>query len=158
MIVITDKHSSCTGNSKPTSLAVDWIAKNLYWTETDRSGSKPRGRVMVAKTDGRYRRSIVSTGLELPTSVVVDPQLGRMFWADAGAAPKIETSWMDGTKRRPLVTTGIRHPTGLAIDYAMDHVLYWVDSKLNTIEMMKHDGSNRILVLHGGLYKQDHTH
>lgn len=158
MIVITDEHSLHTGNSKPTSLAVDWIAKNLYWTETDRSGSKPRGRVMVAKTDGRYRRSIVSTGLESPTSVVVDPQLGRMFWADAGAAPKIETSWMDGTKRRPLVTTGIRHPTGLAIDYAMDHVLYWVDSKLNTIEMMKNDGSNRILVLHGGLYKQDHTH
>jgi low density lipoprotein-related protein 2 len=50
-----------------------------------------------------------------------------------------------------MVTTGIRHPTGLAVDYAMDHVLYWVDSKLNTIERMKHDGSNRILVLQGGL-------
>ncbi|XP_023703710.1 low-density lipoprotein receptor-related protein 2 [Cryptotermes secundus] len=137
------------GNSKPTSLAVDWVANNLYWTETDRSGSKPRGRVMVAKTDGRYRRAVINTGLESPTSVVVDPQLGRMYWTDAGAAPKIESSWMDGSKRRPLVTTGIRHPTGLAVDYAMDHVLYWVDSKLNTIEMVKHDGSNRILVLHG---------
>jgi len=130
---------------------VDWVANNLYWTETDRSGSKPRGRVMVAKTDGRYRRAVVNTGLESPTSVVVNPHLGRMYWADAGSAPKIESSWMDGSKRRPIVTTGIRHPTGLAIDYAMDHVLYWVDSKLNTIERMKHDGSNRILVLHGGL-------
>ncbi|XP_066998103.2 low-density lipoprotein receptor-related protein 2 [Anabrus simplex] len=138
------------GNSKPTSLAVDWISKNLYWTEIDRSGNKPRGKVMVAKNDGRYRRSLVSTGLESPSSVVVDPQLGRMFWADSGAAPKIEMAWMDGSKRRPLVTEGIRHPTGLAIDYSMDHMLYWVDTKLNTIELMKQDGSNRRVVLKGG--------
>lgn len=133
------------------------MASNLYWTETDRSGSKPRGRVMVAKTDGRYRRAVINNGLELPTSVVVDPQLGRMYWADAGAAPKIESSWMDGSKRKSIVTTGIRHPAGLAVDYAMDHVLYWVDSKLNSIEMVKHDGSNRILVLHGGLFSDFRT-
>ena len=113
---------------------------------------------MVAKTDGRYRRSLVSTGLESPTSVVVDPQLGRMYWADAGAAPKIEASWMDGSKRRPIVTTGIRHPTGLAIDYDMEHTLYWVDSKLNNIEMMRQDGSNRRVILKGGTvcYKIEH--
>ena len=52
-----------TGNSKPTSIAVDWLAENLYWTETDRSNTKPRGRVMVAKLDGRYRRSLIDTGL-----------------------------------------------------------------------------------------------
>lgn len=141
------------GNSKPTALAIDWVADNLYWTETDRTGSKPRGRVMVAKTDGRYRRAVVSVGIESPTSLALDPQMGRMFWSDSGSAPKIEISWMDGSKRRPLVTDGIRHPAGLTIDHAMDHAIYWVDTKLNTVEMMKQDGTNRKTILRGEMLK-----
>lgn len=137
------------GNSKPTAVAVDWVADNLYWTETDRTGSKPRGRVMVAKTDGRYRRAVISAGLEIPTSIAVDPQLGRMFWADAGSAPKIEVSWMDGSKRRPLITEAIRHPAGITIDYSQDHTVYWVDTKLNTIESMRPDGTNRKAIIKG---------
>lgn len=141
------------GNSKPTAVAVDWVGDNLYWTETDRPGAKPKGRVMVAKTDGRYRRALVNGGLESPTSVVVDPQLGRMFWSDAGSAPKIEVAWMDGSKRRALIIEGIRQPTGLAIDYSMDHALYWVDTKLNNIESIKYDGSNRKTILRGELLR-----
>lgn len=137
------------GNSKPTAIAVDWIADNLYWTELDRAGSKPKGRVMVAKTDGRYRRAVINTGLEVPTAVAVDPQLGRMFWADAGSAPKIEVSWMDGSKRRPIITEEIRSPSGLAIDYSQDHTIYWADMKLNVIEAIRPDGSNRRKILRG---------
>lgn len=142
------------GNSKPTALALDWVGDNLYWTEIDRAGSKPKGRVMVAKTDGRYRRAVVSVGLESPTSLALDPERGRMFWTDAGSAPKIEVSWMDGSKRKPLITDVIRHPTGLTIDYAMDHTLYWVDTKLNTIESMRHDGSQRKVIASGTGLKQ----
>ncbi|ERL86348.1 hypothetical protein D910_03756 [Dendroctonus ponderosae] len=141
------------GSAKPTAIAVDWVGDNLYWAETDRAGSKPKGRVMVAKTDGRYRRALVNAGLENPTSLVLDPQIGRMFWTDSGSAPKIEVSWMDGSKRRPLITDEIRHPTGLAIDYAAGHVLYWVDTKLNTIETMKPDGSMRKVILKGEMLK-----
>ncbi|XP_066250185.1 low-density lipoprotein receptor-related protein 2 [Euwallacea similis] len=141
------------GSSKPTAIAVDWIGDNLYWAETDRAGSKPKGRVMVAKTDGRYRRALVNVGLENPTSLVLDPQLGRMFWTDSGSAPKIEVAWMDGSKRRPLITDEIRHPTGLAIDYPMGHTLYWVDTKLNVIESMKPDGSMRKVILKGDMLK-----
>lgn len=137
------------GNSKPTAVSIDWIAENLYWAETDRTGSKPRGRVMVAKTDGRYRRAVVSNGIEVPTSIAVDPELGRMYWADAGSAPKIETSWMDGSKRKQLVIDGIRNPAGVTVDYSQEHRIYWVDTKLNTIESIKPDGSQRKTVLRG---------
>lgn len=108
---------------------------------------------MVAKTDGRYRRALANAGLEVPTSIAVDPQLGRLFWADAGSAPKIEVSWMDGSKRRPLITEMIRHPAGLTIDYSQDHMVYWVDTKLNTIEVMKPDGSMRKAILKGDMLK-----
>lgn len=137
------------GNSKPTAVAIDWVADNLYWAETDRTGAKPRGRVLVAKTDGRYRRALITSGIEIPTSIAVNPQLGRLYWADAGSAPKIEVSWMDGSKRRPLTTDAIRHPAGLTIDYGQDHQIYWVDSKLNTIETMRPDGTLRKVVAKG---------
>ncbi|KAK4318073.1 hypothetical protein Pmani_010899 [Petrolisthes manimaculis] len=66
--------------AKPTGMAVDWEGLNLYWSETDRTGNKPRGSILVSTLDGRYRHSIITTGLEVPTSVVVDPDHGYMFW------------------------------------------------------------------------------
>lgn len=89
--------------------------------------------------------------MEFPTSIAVDPRLGKMFWTDAGDGPKIEMAWMDGSKRRTLLSDKIRHPAGLTIDHAMDHTLYWVDTKLNTIESVKHDGTGRIVVVRGGI-------
>lgn len=139
--------------AKPTGLAVDWAGMNLYWSETDRTGNKPRGSVLVATLDGRYCHSVIATGLEVPTSVVVDPEHGYMFWTDIGSIPKIETSWMDGSKRRILVSDAISQPTGLSIDFAMDHTIYWVDAKLNKIEMMREDGSRRTLVASGNYLK-----
>merc|ERR1719341_340951 len=53
---------------------------------------------------------------------------------------------MDGSKRKIIVSEEISQPTGLAIDYHMYHTIYWVDTKLNRIEMMSEDGSRRRLV------------
>ena len=139
--------------AKPTGLAVDWAAMNLYWTETDRTGNKPRGSVLVATIDGRYRHTVIATGLEDPTSVVVDPDHGLMFWTDVGSIPKIEASWMDGSKRRILVSDAVSQPTGLTIDYAMEHAIYWIDTKLNKIEMMREDGTRKTLVASGNQLK-----
>ncbi|XP_071527814.1 low-density lipoprotein receptor-related protein 8-like [Panulirus ornatus] len=139
--------------AKPTGLAVDWAAMNLYWSETDRTGNKPCGSILVSTLDGRYRHSIIATGLEDPKSLVIDPDHGYMFWTDIGSIPKIETSWMDGSKRRILVSDAISQPTGLTIDFAMEHTLYWVDAKFNTIEMMHEDGSKRTLVASGDRLK-----
>lgn len=59
---------------------MDWIADNLYWLEEQNDG---QGKLVVAKADGRYRRSLI-TDLQSPTSIAVDPQRGRMFWASTG--------------------------------------------------------------------------
>ena len=55
-----------------------------------------KGQVVVAKSDGRYHRSLISRGIDTPTSLAVNPVLGEMFWSQAGSNPRIETAWMDG--------------------------------------------------------------
>ena len=42
---------------------MDWLAGNVYWTEIDLDEKKLNtSRVMVSKIDGRYKRSVISTG------------------------------------------------------------------------------------------------
>jgi low density lipoprotein-related protein 2 len=138
------------GLAKPTDVSFDWVTQNLYWSEVDTAGGRAsEGRIVVAKADGRYKRNVVSKDLEMPSSIVVDPEHGLMFWADSGAKPKIEMSWMDGTKRRTIVSERIERPEGLAIDFSMGHTIYWVDSKLNTIESMTENGERRHIVARG---------
>ena len=43
----------------------------------------------------------------------------------------------------------MEHPTGLTIDFAMDHMLYWVDTKLNLVEAMREDGTRRRTIISG---------
>ncbi|KFM82299.1 Low-density lipoprotein receptor-related protein 2, partial [Stegodyphus mimosarum] len=137
------------GLTKPSALAVDWVSGHLYWMDTDLSSSRPKGRIFVSELDGRYRHAIVSYGLEQPTSLALDPELGLMFWTEASMSPKIETSWMDGSKRKVLVSERLGYPMGLAIDYAGGHRVYWCDTKLDTIESMKINGSNRVTIISG---------
>merc|ERR1719192_1428152 len=61
---------------------------------------------------------------------------------------------MDGTRRRVIVSTNIGSPEAITVDYAMGHTIYWVDSKLETIEMMDHDGQNRHVVARGKSLKK----
>ena len=95
-----------SNDATPHDVATDWLTGNIYWTET-KAGSRATnghtsGLIMMAKGDGRYKRSVVTSGLESPTSVAVDPEHGLMYWSDAGNYPKIEKAWMDGSKRQVI--------------------------------------------------------
>jgi low density lipoprotein-related protein 2 len=143
--------------NKVTAVAYDFMTGNVYWAEVDRwtgVSSAPRGVIAVSKNDGRYKREIAAGQLDNPTSIALDPEHGLMFWTDAGDKPKIESAWMDGTKRKTIVATGIGHPEGITIDFAMGHTLYWVDSKLNTLETMDHEGHKRHVLLRGGVLRR----
>lgn len=56
--------------STPDSLAVDWLADNIYWTDSGRKVLE------VARLDGSCRKSIISEGLDEPRSVAVFPRKG----------------------------------------------------------------------------------
>lgn len=54
----------------PDGIAVDWLSRNLYWTDT---GSD---LIQVAKLTDFTRKVIISKGLDEPRAIVLDPLKG----------------------------------------------------------------------------------
>ena len=54
----------------PDGIAVDWINKKLYWTDTGND------MIEVADFDGLNRLQLIKTGLQEPRAIVVHPFIG----------------------------------------------------------------------------------
>lgn len=59
-----------TNVSEPASVAVDWLANNLYWADAARSS------IEVARLDGSLRKLVVTTLAGTPRAVVLHPKKG----------------------------------------------------------------------------------
>lgn len=59
----------------PDGLAFDWVARNLYWTDAG-DQAMASGRIEVARANGTSRKILISTGLDEPRAIVVDPAEG----------------------------------------------------------------------------------
>ena len=118
-------------------IAVDWLARNLYWFNT-----RPN-RIEVARLNGTSRKVLINKDLIEPRAIAIAPELGWMFWADGNEeGPKIERSNLDGTERILLVTKDIVWPNGIALDLARQKI-YWSDAKTRKIEVCNMDGTYR---------------
>ena len=54
----------------PAGLAVDWVSKKLYWTDSE------VGRIEVANLDGSQRSVLLWEDLGQPRDIIVDPISG----------------------------------------------------------------------------------
>ncbi|ELK04590.1 Low-density lipoprotein receptor-related protein 1B [Pteropus alecto] len=118
----------------PNALAVDWIGKNLYWSDTEKR------IIEVSKLNGLYPTILVSKKLKFPRDLSLDPQAGYLYWIDCCEYPHIGRVGMDGTNQSVVIETKISRPMALTIDY-VNHRLYWADE--NHIEFSNMDGSHR---------------
>ena len=58
------------GLEMPGTIAVDWIAKNIYWTD------EKANRIEVARTDGRHRKVLLWENIVQPFTLAVNPHNG----------------------------------------------------------------------------------
>uniref|UniRef100_A0A3P9A5H3 EGF-like domain-containing protein n=1 Tax=Esox lucius TaxID=8010 RepID=A0A3P9A5H3_ESOLU len=123
-------HRSAT----PSALAVDWIGKNLYWTDIGKKCLE------VSKANGLYPIALINTGLDNPTDLALDAATGYVFWIDNGEHPHIGRIGLDGSSRTVVSDTDVFSPAALTIDYTANR-LYWADS--HRILFSNMDGSNR---------------
>lgn len=69
---------------------------------------------------------------------------GTIFWSDMKLK---KISRLDrGGEPMDVISTGLDLVEGLAYDWIAGNI-YWLDSKLNTIEVSKENGSNRIVLV-----------
>ncbi|XP_055870134.1 low-density lipoprotein receptor-related protein 1-like isoform X4 [Biomphalaria glabrata] len=128
-------------------LAVDWIANNIYWVESNLD------QIEVAKLDGSQRATLIAGNMTSPRAIVLDPRVGKLFWTDwDGSHPRIESCSMAGEPETRMVVFDIRNykgagwPNGLALDYETKR-LYWVDARSDSIHSVLYNGSDHRLVL-----------
>uniref|UniRef100_A0A3Q3ETX7 Low density lipoprotein receptor-related protein 4 n=1 Tax=Labrus bergylta TaxID=56723 RepID=A0A3Q3ETX7_9LABR len=119
-------------------LAVDWVSRNMYWTDTGRN------TIEVARLDGTSRKVLVNNSLDEPRAIAVFPSK-FLFWTDWGHIAKIERSHLDGSDRKVLINTDLGWPNGLTLDY--DTRIFWVDAHLDRIESSDLNGKLRQILV-----------
>uniref|UniRef100_A0A182SIS6 EGF-like domain-containing protein n=1 Tax=Anopheles maculatus TaxID=74869 RepID=A0A182SIS6_9DIPT len=138
--LILESPGSCDG------ISYDWLGNNIFWTDSDRN------HISVVKLGPKRSRYTILRHLYAPKSIVVDPKQGWMYWSSWSVhGGRIDRAWMNGSQPEPLVSSKerpIEWPTGLSID-TIQKRLYWCDGRLNVIESVNLDGSNRVLLFDG---------
>lgn len=59
-----------SGLKMPRGIAVDWVAGNIYWTDSGRDV------IEVAQMKGENRKTLISGMIDEPHAIVVDPLRG----------------------------------------------------------------------------------
>ena len=70
--VLAEEKTTVVSNGvhSPDGLAVDWLFKHIYWTDTGHD------TISVASYDGTQVRTLISSDLDDPRAISVDPEYG----------------------------------------------------------------------------------
>ena len=133
-----------TGLSKPDSMALDLVNRQVYWTD---SGDGTIGR---ADLDGSNVETLV-TGLQHPQGLNLDIEGGKMYWSNWPPIDKIQRANLDGSNIEDIAP-GRGGLEGIVLDFDRGK-MYWTDFGANKIQRANLDGSNIEDIVTTGLVK-----
>ncbi|CAH2305432.1 low-density lipo receptor-related 1B [Pelobates cultripes] len=136
------------GLATPEGLAIDWIAGNIYWIDSNLD------QIEVAKLDGKMRSTLIAGGMEHPRAIALDPRYGILFWTDWDATfPRIESASMSGAGRKIIykdMESGA-WPNGLTVDH-FERRIVWTDARSDAIYSALYDGTSMKEIIRGHEY------
>lgn len=124
----------------PDGIAVDWVAKNLYWCD------KGKNTIEVSKLNGRFRKILINKSLEEPRAISLDPIRGYMYWTDWREIPYIGKAGMDGSEFRVILNESLGWPNALAISLATEEI-FWADAREDYIAYSDLNGKNMRVIM-----------
>ncbi|XP_023943283.2 nidogen [Bicyclus anynana] len=130
------------GVQSPEGLAVDWEARNIFWTDSKKL------TIEVINIDTKVRKVLFNRdGILNPRGIAVHPGIGKIFWSDWNRlGPKIEWANMDGTQRGVFLNQlDVQLPNSLAIDWARDRLCY-SDAGLHAIKCVGIHSMERVTI------------
>uniref|UniRef100_A0A8C5NES4 EGF-like domain-containing protein n=1 Tax=Gouania willdenowi TaxID=441366 RepID=A0A8C5NES4_GOUWI len=132
-------------------ISVDWIGRNLYWTN---DGYRKTISVARLENASKTRKTLLEGNMSHPRAIVVDPLTSWMYWTDweedevNDSIGRIEKAWMDGSNRNIFVTSNMLWPNGLTLDHSTS-TMYWCDAYYDHIEKIYLNGTGRMVVYSG---------
>lgn len=130
------------GLSTPNGIAVDWIADNIYWSDSEYK------IIEVSRLDGSSRKTILRDNLDDVRSIILYRNL--LFfsdWSDSThSAARIERTLLDGSDRKVIINSDLGFPVGLAIDFESKR-LFWADALHDRVDTCDFDGKRRSRVI-----------
>jgi hypothetical protein len=124
----------------PEDIAVDWLTKNIYFTDSSRN------HIAVCTNDGYYCTELIQAPeMEKVRAIALHPLESLIFWSDWGTDAHIGVSFMDGSQARVLIRD-VLWPNGLTLDWPNGRI-YWIDALHSKIESATIEGKDRRTIL-----------